>query len=115
MENILRELLVSYGTWNNEGKKYFFDAEYNGIYVAWPYWNDNGDTHYDDDAYTKKMTAITKDDDGNIIIVWDKKFKEAFSSLDENCQDYILEQVTEWFEDEEEYSECENFRERFQE
>ena len=45
----------------------------------------------------------------------DNNFKEAFSSLDEDCQDYILEQVTEWFEDEEEYSECENFRERFQE
>ena len=30
MENILRELLGSYGTWNNEGKKDFFDAEYNG-------------------------------------------------------------------------------------
>lgn len=30
MENVLKEFLESYGTWNNEGKKDFFDAEYNG-------------------------------------------------------------------------------------
>ena len=53
------------------------------------------------------MTGITKDDYGNIIIVWDDKFKEAFSSLDEDCQDYIVEHVTEWIEDEEE---CLNVR-----
>ena len=113
MENLLKELLESYGTWNNEGKKDFFDAEYNGIYVAWSYWYDNDDTHYDNDAYIKKMTGITKDDYGNIIIVWDDKFKEAFSSLDEDCQDYIVEHVTEWIEDEEECLECENLGKRF--
>lgn len=101
MENILRELLESYGTWNNEGKKDFFDAEYNGIYVAWLNLDDNND------AYIKIMTGITKDDYGNIIIVWDDNFKEAFSSLDEDCQDYIVEHVTEWIEDEEE---CLNVR-----
>ena len=115
MENLLKELLESYGTWNNEGKNDFFDAEYNGIYAAWSYWDDNDDTHYDDDAYIKKMVGITKDDNGNIVIVWDSNFKEAFNSLDNDCQEYILEQIAEWIEDEEEYSKCENFGERFQE
>ena len=115
MENVLKEFLESYGTWNNEGKKDFFDAEYNGIYAAWSQWDDNDDTHYDDDAYIKKMVGITKDDNGNIVIVWDSNFKEAFNSLDNDCQEYILEQIAEWIEDEEEYSECENFGERFQE
>lgn len=115
MEDVLNEFLESYGTWNNEGKNDFFDAEYNDIYVAWSYWDDNDDTQYDDDAYTKKMTGITKDENGDIIIVWDNNFRESFNSLDNECQEYILEEVTEWLEEEEQYSECENFGEGFQE
>lgn len=104
MENVLKGFLELYGTYNNEGVENFFDAESNGIYAAWSYWDDNDDTHYDNDAYIKKMVGITEDNEGNIVIVWDGNFKEAFNRLDDDCQEYILEQVTEWIENSEELS-----------
>lgn len=113
MQEGLVDLVEQLGTWNEEGKDNLFMFGDEDIDITWAYWDDNDDTHYEDDAYYKHLEGI-ENVDGKIILHWSDKFNENFTSVDEDCQQYIYEELTDWWEWYQDEMEMENCGEGFQ-
>lgn len=67
-----------------------------GLSLAWSYWDDNDSTHFDDDAYTDKITEVYVEGNEVFVIINNSEvYKMPDLPYDDRkeCCDYIFEEI----------------------